>query len=70
MDFIKPPEGHHVHVWEFLLDPKGDSTDVTWAMHGRYPYLVRVLSIFVSVHLEAGKNFETGLANLKSVAEK
>ena len=32
LDFIRPFEGHNIA--EFTLQPKGDSTTVTWAMHG------------------------------------
>lgn len=68
LDFLKPIEGHNVA--EFTLDPKGDSTDVTWAMHGPTPFASKVMQVFVSMDSLLGKEFETGLANLKTLAEK
>jgi uncharacterized protein YndB with AHSA1/START domain len=68
LDFTKPFEGHN---WaEFTLDPKGDTTTVTWAMHGPSPYVAKVLGIFVDMDRMIGRDFETGLANLKTLAEK
>ena len=68
LDFIKPLEGHDIA--EFTLEPKGDSTHVTWDMHGPNPYVAKVMSIFVSMDRMVGKQFETGLADLKTVAER
>ncbi|TMG86725.1 MAG: polyketide cyclase [Betaproteobacteria bacterium] len=68
LDFIKPLEGHNIA--EFTLDPKGDSTNVTWAMYGPTAYVAKIIGIFVSMDSMIGKEFETGLANLKSIAEK
>jgi carbon monoxide dehydrogenase subunit G len=67
LDFIKPFEGHNTA--EFTLEPKGDSTNVTWTMYGPSVYIAKVMGVFVSMDKMIGKDFETGLANLKSVAE-
>ena len=68
LDFVKPMEGHSIA--EFTLEPKGDSTNVTWTMYGPTAYVAKVIGIFVSVDSMIGKEFETGLANLRTVAEK
>jgi len=68
LDFIKPFEAHNIA--EFTLEAKGDSTNVTWAMHGPTPYMAKVIHIFFSMDSMVGKDFETGLANLKAIAEK
>ncbi len=68
LDFIKPFEGHNIA--EFTLDAKGDSTNVTWAMHGPTPYMAKVIHIFFSMDSMVGKQFEAGLANMKTLAEK
>ncbi len=68
LDFVKPFEGHS--IVEFTLEPKGDVTNVTWAMHGPMPYLSKVVSIFCSMDSMIGKDYEAGLANMKAVAEK
>jgi uncharacterized protein YndB with AHSA1/START domain len=68
LDFIKPIEGHNTA--EFTLDPKGDSTNVTWSMYGPSAYIAKVIGVFASMDKMIGKEFETGLANMKAVAEK
>ena len=68
LDFMKPFEAHN--TVEFTLEPKGDSTNVTWAMYGPSEFITKVMGVFVSMDKMVGKDFETGLANLKAVAEK
>jgi carbon monoxide dehydrogenase subunit G len=67
LDFVKPFEAHN--IVEFTLEAKGDSTNVTWAMHGPTPYMAKVMHVFFDMDSMVGKDFETGLANLKAVAE-
>jgi uncharacterized protein YndB with AHSA1/START domain len=67
LDFLKPFETHN--RVEFTLEPKGDSTNVTWAMQGPAPYISKLMQVFVSMDKLIGKDFETGLANLKAAAE-
>jgi hypothetical protein len=38
-------------------------------MQGPNPYIAKVMSIFVSMDSLVGKDFEAGLANLKTLAE-
>jgi uncharacterized protein YndB with AHSA1/START domain len=68
LDFIRPFEGHNTA--EFTLQPQGDGTNLTWAMHGPAPFISKVMQVFFSMDGMIGKDFETGLANLKAVAEK
>jgi hypothetical protein len=68
LDFIKPFEGHDTTV--YTLEPQGDSTKVTWTMSGPMPFVSKVMCVFVSMDSMIGKDFESGLANLKSLAEK
>jgi hypothetical protein len=67
IDFIKPFEAHN--TVEFMLEPKANATDVTWSMFGPNPYMMKVMGVFVDMDKMVGKDFETGLANLKAVAE-
>jgi carbon monoxide dehydrogenase subunit G len=67
LDFLKPFEAHNTA--EFALEPKGDSTNVTWTMYGPSPYLAKVMGIFASMDKMVGNDFEIGLANLKTAAE-
>jgi hypothetical protein len=64
LDFVNPFEAHNIA--EFTLEGKGDSTNVTWAMHGPNPYIAKVMSIFFNMDNMIGKDFESGLANLKT----
>jgi uncharacterized protein YndB with AHSA1/START domain len=67
LDFIKPFEAHN--MVDFTLEPKGDSTTVTWAMHGPVPYMAKIMHVLIDMDGMVGKDFEVGLANLKAVAE-
>jgi len=68
LDFIKPIEGHNVA--EFVLEPSGDATNVTWVMQGPAPYISKLMSVFINMDSMIGNDFETGLANLKALTEK
>lgn len=68
LDFIEPFEGHN--IVDFTLEPKGDSTNVTWSMHGPMPFISKVISVFCNMDSMIGKDFEAGLSNLKAAAEK
>jgi uncharacterized protein YndB with AHSA1/START domain len=68
LDFLVPFEAHNTA--EFTLKPVGDSTEVTWAMYGPSPYISKLMGIFCSMDQLIGKDFETGLANMKAAAEK
>ena len=67
LDFIKPFEAHNMA--EFTLDARGDDTNVTWAIYGPSPLLSKVMSLFCSMDKMIGREFETGLANLKAITE-
>ena len=68
LDFLKPFEAHN-QVY-FTLEPKGDSTSVTWRMQGPLPYMMKVVHVFMNMDKMVGKDFEAGLANLKASSEK
>src|SRR5262245_58905327 len=68
LDFVRPFEAHN--VVEFTLQPKGDATDVTWAMQGPAPFLSKVMQVFLNMDRMVGQDFEAGLANMKALAEK
>ena len=68
LDFIKPFEGHNIA--EFTFAPESDATRVTWTMHGPTPFISKVMQVFVSMDTLIGKDFEAGLANLKTLTEK
>jgi len=68
LDFVKPFEAHN--LVDFTLEPRGEATQVTWAIHGPSPYVSKLIGIFVSMDSMIGRDFEAGLADLKAVAEK
>ncbi len=68
LDFFKPFEAHNTA--EFTLVPSAGSTQVTWTMYGPQPYMMKVMGLFCSPDKMVGKDFETGLANLKVLAER
>lgn len=68
LNMIKPFEAQN--TVEFTLRPEGDITNVTWAMQGRTPYVAKVIPLLFDMDSMVGKDFETGLANLKAAAEQ
>jgi uncharacterized protein YndB with AHSA1/START domain len=68
LEFVKPFEARN--TVDFTLQPKGDTTQVTWAIYGPSPYISKLIGIFLSMDSMIGKDFEAGLADLKVVAEK
>ena len=67
LDFLKPFVGHNTS--EFRLDARSGVTNVTWAMYGPQAFAFKLMSIFCSMDKMLGKDFETGLGNLKAIAE-
>jgi hypothetical protein len=68
LDFLKPFEAHNVA--EFTFEVKGDTTNVTWIMHGPNQFMSKIMGLFMSMDKMIGREFETGLANMKAAAEK
>jgi uncharacterized protein YndB with AHSA1/START domain len=68
VDFAKPFEAHNVN--EFTLEPAGASTKVTWTMNGTNLYVMKIMSVFRNMNSVVGRHFESGLHNLKTVAEQ
>ena len=68
LDFLKPFEAHN--KVEFTLRPTADGTDVTWAVFGPSPFISKLMGVFFNMDRMIGKDFEAGLADLKTAAEK
>ncbi len=68
LDFVRPFECHN--VVDFTLERKGGSTIVTWAMHGSLPYVAKIMHVIFNMDRMVGKDFESGLANLKALTER
>jgi len=68
IDFLRPFAAKN--RIEFLLKPAGTGTNLTWAIFGPMPFISRVMSIFISMDKMIGNEFEKGLKQLKTLAEK
>jgi uncharacterized protein YndB with AHSA1/START domain len=68
LDFMKPFEAHNIA--EFTLEPRGDATNVTWAMHGPVPLIGKVMHMVMDVDKMIGNDFAAGLEKMKAAAEK
>jgi uncharacterized protein YndB with AHSA1/START domain len=68
LDFVKPFEAHN--AVEFTLAPKGDATEVIWAMSGPVPFMAKIMHVLVDMNKMVGADFEAGLANLKELSER
>ena len=68
LDFLKPFEAHNTA--EFTMLPQGGATSVIWVMQGPAPFMSKVMQAFMNMDRMIGKDFETGLANLKTMTEK
>jgi uncharacterized protein YndB with AHSA1/START domain len=67
LDFLKPFEAHNTA--EFTMLPQGAGTRLTWVMRGPAPFISKLMQVFMNLDRMIGKDFEIGLANLKTVAE-
>jgi hypothetical protein len=67
LDFFRPFEGHNTA--EFTMLPQGESTMLSWLMYGPTPFKSKLMQIFLDLDRMIGKDFETGLVNLKQRAE-
>lgn len=68
LDFIAPFQAHNAA--EFILEPQGELTNVTWAMYGPSPFISKVMCLFINMDNMVGKDFEVGLDNLKAISEQ
>jgi len=68
LDFLKPFEAHNIA--EFTMLPQGNATNLDWVMSGPAPFMSKLMQVFMSFDKMIGKDFEAGLARIKSVSEK
>lgn len=68
LHFIKPFKADN--VGRFMFEPQGAGTKVTWSMSGKNPYIAKLMGLVFNMDKMIGKDFETGLANMKTAAEK
>ena len=68
LHMIAPFEGRNVVT--IGLAAAGDSTRVTWGLDDKHGLLQKTMSLFLNLDQMIGKDFETGLSRLKTIAEK
>lgn len=68
LDFFVPFEAHN--LTELSLRNEGGQSYVTWVMTGPSPFVSKLMGVFFSMDQMIGKDFESGLSNLKTIAEK
>ncbi|MDB5384750.1 MAG: hypothetical protein JWM11_396 [Planctomycetaceae bacterium] len=67
LEFFKPFAG--LCPTTFKLEPSESGTKVTWTMNGKYNFISKTMSVFISMDKMIGKNFEDGLAKMNTVAQ-
>src|SRR6201996_4296598 len=70
LDFLKPFEAHNTAEFTFVPDRDAGATNVIWVMRGPSSFMSKVMQVFMDFDKMIGRDFETGLANLKTLAEK
>jgi Polyketide cyclase / dehydrase and lipid transport len=68
LNFLKPFKASN--VTEFKIIPNGNMTNVNWEMRGPLNLMMKVMHMFMNMDSMVGKDFEQGLANLKSIVER
>lgn len=68
LDFIEPFSARNTA--EFNFKQIDAVTEVVWTMHGSNSYMHKLMGLFFSMDKMVGSSFETGLMNLKNIAER
>ncbi|MET3667570.1 SRPBCC family protein [Caulobacter sp. 1776] len=68
LHFVKPFKADN--LGRFTFQPEATGTKVVWSMEGKNPYIAKLMGLFFDMDKMIGKDFETGLANMKVAAEK
>ena len=67
LSFLKPFKSEN--KLEFDLAEVGDGTEVTWTMNATHNLMTRVMSLFGLMDKMIGRDFDKGLAKLKTISE-
>lgn len=70
LDFLKPFEAHNTAEFTFVPERDATTTNVIWVMRGPSSFMSKVMQVFMNFDKMIGKDFETGLTNLKTLTEK
>ena len=67
LEFLKPMP--NVAQTDFTFRPEGNGTQVSWAMSGDNNFMGKAFSLFADMDAMIGKDFEKGLAGMRTAAE-
>jgi len=67
LEFIKPFSATNETTLTFKLD--GNGTQVDWTMTGKNGFMSKAFDLFMNMDKTVGKDFEKGLADMKTVSE-
>ena len=67
LDFEKPFKASNVA--DFVLQPVGGSTQVTWSMTGKQGFMHKLMGTVMNMDAMVGRDFEAGLHALKTLSE-
>jgi Polyketide cyclase / dehydrase and lipid transport len=68
LDMLEPIQGHNLVTYS--IRPDGNGSEVSWAMDGDCGFVGKLMGIFFNMDKMIGKDFSTGLADLKALVEK
>ena len=67
LEFLKPMKATNTTL--FTFKPEGDQTLVVWTMNGKNNFMGKIFCLFMNMDKMVGKDFEMGLAAMKTIAE-
>lgn len=67
LEFVRPFSG--TSTADFTFRPESDRTAVTWSLAGRNNFIAKAMGLVMNMDRMIGGDFETGLAQMKSVVE-
>ena len=67
LEFLKPFKASNTA--EFTFKTVGNQTEVTWSMSGKSNFAFKIFGLFMNCDNMAGRDFEKGLAALKTITE-
>ncbi len=67
LEFKRPMQA--TDAAELVFTPEGAHTRITWSMYGKRNFVAKAFGLFMNVDKMVGGQFETGLRQLKTLAE-
>jgi uncharacterized protein YndB with AHSA1/START domain len=68
LQFLVPFKAHNQTV--FTVAPTAGGSHVVWSMSGKKIFMMKLMGVFMDMDKMVGKDFESGLAAMKTEAEK